>query len=167
LRRCSLRFRRILAGVALVVTASLLVRRRQSPSYDSSVGVPSMTWSPAALRGTVTRLAAEPDAQLAYLKHIMRGIDAWPSLDELALEFDDEYERVRPDSGPEAETLSPAAVEALALLDARLDAMSGEANAHLWEPAALNGPEWTEVRRLAKSTLDALTIEGQDPPADA
>ena len=69
--------RLILVGVALVVTARVLLRRRHSPTYDPREVVP---WSDAALRGTVTRLAAEPEVQLAYLKHIMRGIDAWPSL---------------------------------------------------------------------------------------
>jgi hypothetical protein len=85
-------------------------------------------------------LADDPLAQERYL----REIGTWPSLDELALELDDAPPRA-------AETPVP-----LTLLSDRLDEMSGRANARLWEPEALHGPEWEEVRRLAAEALSAL-----------
>jgi hypothetical protein len=41
-------------------------------------------------------------------------------------------------------------------LSRRLDEMSGDANAHRWQPSALKGPEWAELRSLAQHALAAL-----------
>ncbi len=100
----------------------------------------------AALIATLERLAASGAQQEAYL----RRLGTAPSLDELALEFDDEYAplRHRP-SDPQASTFD----EALAALDACLRRFGGASNAHLWVVEALERPEWQEVRRLAQRAL--------------
>jgi len=41
-------------------------------------------------------------------------------------------------------------------LDRKLVEMSGKENASLWEPEALRGPEWAEVRTLAGEALAAF-----------
>jgi hypothetical protein len=94
---------------------------------------------------SIKRLAAPADEQVAYLQRL----GSFPSLDELALEFADMF-------GP-AGTLSfngpPGWVETLQKLDQRLDAMSGQDNAHLWIAQALDGTEWAQVRQLARKAL--------------
>ena len=119
------------------------------------------TWSTGALRTAVERLAAEPSAQPVFRSDVTRGIDQLPVLDELAREFTYEYERVRPGSGPDELALLPEAATALARLDEQLYAMSGEANAQLWNAAAHSGPEWIEVRRLAGRALELLDATQQ------
>ncbi len=103
-----------------------------------------MAWSDEDLKATVERLAAPADRQLEWLGEL----GTFPSLDELALEFDDEFGRVRP-------LLEKGAVSmpGLAALDAQLSLMSGPENAELWRPEALDGPEWARVRELATGAL--------------
>jgi len=50
-----------------------------------------MAWSDRDLRKTVALLAASSDRQLEWL----RELGTLPSLDELALGFDDEFVRIR------------------------------------------------------------------------
>jgi hypothetical protein len=92
----------------------------------------------------LTRLAADARSQEQYL----RELGTWPSLDELALGLDDVEG---------ASELLEEAIERVELLSEKLDAMRGPANARLWEPDALSGSEWEEVRRLA---ADALAAQG-------
>lgn len=106
-------------------------------------------------------LGAPAETQLAYL----RKLGTYPSLDELALEFDDEYGRVRPEDGPDENTLSPDTAAALAALDAKLTSMSRAINGQLWQPPALHGPEWSQTRSLALAALAALSNRrGQSHP---
>jgi hypothetical protein len=100
-------------------------------------------WREKELVQAVRRLAASPDEQVAHV----RRLGSYPSLDELALEFDDVF-------GPPG-TTPPAGGwgDALRRLDATLSAMSGPENAHLWEPDALHGPEWAKVRARAREAL--------------
>lgn len=89
------------------------------------------------------RLAAPERDGVAYL----REIGSYPSLDELALTFDDELGRVRnvlPSDHP------------LLLLDKELDEMSGEKNAALWQVDALNAQPWIVVRQIARDALAEL-----------
>ncbi len=97
-------------------------------------------------------LASPAEIQVAFL----RRLGTYPLIDELALEFDDEYARVRAPLGPDSEALAPGTSAALAALDAKLGSMSGPANAHLWRPPALNGPDWAKVRDLAHLALTEL-----------
>lgn len=97
------------------------------------------------LRAALEHLAADAQGQERYL----RELGTWPSLDELALDLGDVAEA--------SETWSrPVLRERVRLLSQKLDAMSGEANAKLWEPEALHGPEWAEVRGLAADALAAF-----------
>lgn len=110
-----------------------------------------MEWREKELVHSIKRLAAPADEQIAYL----RRLGSFPSLDELALEFDDMF-------GP-AGTLpegSPEWVEALRKLDQRLDEISGHENEHLWLAQALEGTEWTEVRDLARNALAVRPRQG-------
>jgi hypothetical protein len=102
-----------------------------------------MEWREKQLLEVVKRLAAPPDEQVAHL----RGLGSFPSLDELALEFDDVF-------GPPGST-PPAGewADALKRLAAMLSAMSGPENADLWTPEALHGAEWAEVRELAREAI--------------
>lgn len=105
-----------------------------------------MPWSDEDLRAAVERLAASPERQLEWLGEL----GTLPSLDELALEFDDEFGRVR-------STVDRASsIRALTALDGQLSLMSGPENAGLWWPEALDGPEWSRVRELAASALSEL-----------
>jgi hypothetical protein len=98
------------------------------------------------LLDAVKRLAAPADEQAAYL----RRLGSYPALDELALEFDDALAPARCASGG-----SKAWQDGLRHIDAKLDSMSGEQNASLWDVDALDGSEWAEVRDLARKALAA------------
>jgi hypothetical protein len=101
-------------------------------------------WSPEALRKAVERLAAPERDGVTYL----RSLGTYPQLDELALSFSEELLRVRDDL--------PVGHPLLAL-DEQLDEMSGQQNAGLWAATALQEESWTTVRRLARSSLEALS----------
>jgi hypothetical protein len=108
-----------------------------------------VAWTDTDLAEAVKRLAAPAVEQIAYV----RKRRCAPSLDELALEFDDEFQRLR---DPDAARSTPAEyLAALKALDAQLDRMSGPANADLWVEDALARPEWREVRQLATRALAA------------
>jgi hypothetical protein len=97
------------------------------------------------LRQALEHLAADAEMQEQYL----RQLGTWPSLDELALELDD--------VASASEAWAPQELrEAVQPVSRKLDEMSGEQNAELWEPEALRGNEWAEVRRLAARALVAL-----------
>ena len=97
------------------------------------------------LREALVHLAEDAHAQEVYL----RRIKTWPSLDELALDLDDVAEASEV-------WMPPELAERIRALSRLLDAMSGQPNKELWEPAALGGREWTRVRVLAASALDAF-----------
>ncbi len=97
------------------------------------------------LRDSLERLGAEAERQARYV----RDLGLWPSLDELALELDDV-------AGAAESWMTPEATARVRALSNKLGEMSGEANAHLWEPTALGGPEWADVRVLARQALAAL-----------
>jgi hypothetical protein len=105
--------------------------------------IAAMRWRERELLESLKRLAAPADEQVAYL----RDLGSFPSLDELALEFDDVFgpPGTPPPEGPWADALSKLA--------AALNAMSGQENSHLWTADALNGPEWAEVRSLAREAI--------------
>jgi hypothetical protein len=94
------------------------------------------------LLDALKNLAADVEGQ----ERDLRQSGTWPSLDELALELDDVAR------ASEAWT-SAAQREGVRALSRKLDEMSGKQNARLWEPEALRGPEWAEVRRLARKAL--------------
>jgi hypothetical protein len=108
--------------------------------------IEAMAWSDQDLNEAVQLLAAGPERQLAWV----REDGTYPSLDELALAFEYEFDRVRPKShGGQLR----ARDSALLALSGQLDGMSGEAHAALWKAPALVGPEWANVRELAARAL--------------
>lgn len=106
-----------------------------------------MEWQQQELLNSIKRLAAAPEEQEAYI----RSLGSSPSLDELALEFDDMFgpSGTDPPAGPEEWQ------DALRRLDSLLTRMSGTANARLWVVDALSEPEWAEVRSVARQALAA------------
>ena len=73
-------------------------------------------------REALEHLAADAESQRTHL----RQIGTWPSLDELALEFDDV-------AAASESWATPTLRERVPLLDRRLAEMSGESNATLWQ----------------------------------
>jgi hypothetical protein len=94
----------------------------------------------------VRRLAALPGEQEEYV----RRLGTAPSLEELALEFDDDFECERVQ-------LSDGARNAADALGDYLSGISGTANAHLWSIRALHqAAEWIHVRELAAEVLHRM-----------
>jgi hypothetical protein len=101
----------------------------------------------------LARLAHPPDQQINYL----RELGVYPSADELGLEFH-ELALLAPNQ-LQAGELSAKQRDAILALDSTLQTMSGPANAKLWTVDALtSSPEWDEVRRLAKESLNTLSV---------
>ena len=99
------------------------------------------------LEQTLTRLADSAADLVAHLA----GLGVLPSVDELALEFDDSFVLV-PQLVRQGR-LTPEQADTLASVSAQLSRMS--ATPSLWTEAALHGhPDWDEVRRLAALSLD-------------
>jgi hypothetical protein len=97
---------------------------------------------------SVRRLAASADSQIPYLV----SLGTVPSIDELALEFDDAYPVFT--SRIAEFDLPHRAVESLIRLNDLLLEMSGAAHAELWTVDALaESPRWSEVRRVASEIL--------------
>src|SRR5690349_13455351 len=108
------------------------------------------------LKVVLQALAAPPDQQLA------RFPDFVVKADELALDFDDIFIRIRQDDAPAVSAEQRAHLDEV---DALLTAMSGEANAVLWTEQALHeGAEWLEVRRAAARALQAFGWPVEPPP---
>ena len=95
-------------------------------------------------------LAAPRAEQEDYL----RVLGTFPSADELALEFNDEFMRVRTATYEG----SDAARAALTALDEALSGISGIASERLWRCDALDDPEWEHLRTLARAALRELNV---------
>jgi hypothetical protein len=97
------------------------------------------------LREALERLAAEPETQVRYLQRL----GSWPNLDELALELDDV-------AAASESWASPVLRDHVRLLSMKLDEMSGEANARLWQSEAIRTGQWGDVRDLASEALEIM-----------
>lgn len=76
-------------------------------------------------------------------------------VDELALQFQDDFVFLRPLVQGRPEHVSLCA--ALSALDQQLDAMSGQENANLWSlEGSRASPAWAEVRTLARLCLSQM-----------
>src|ERR1700688_3573652 len=115
-----------------------------------------MVWAPDLIEA-VERLAAPADEQAAYI----RSLGTWPSMDELALEFDDSFSPLR---AAESAATAPTDFVALGSLDRQLSEMSGHTNSHLWIEDALGGAEWQHVRELASAALAAPPPQHRTSP---
>lgn len=80
--------------------------------------------------------------------------------DELALGWEQAFEEL-----PIARTtLTEKQLEAIMKLDSYMASVSGPANAHVWEIAALFGaPEWSALRRLAIDLLEEMHWKLEQP----
>ena len=110
------------------------------------------------LVSSVEVLASPAARQFAYLSDLgpRTGVRLGANVDELALEFDAYYAP----AAPIMDELgwSGAIENALALLNAQLSSMSGQANASLWTTdAVVFAPDWANVRELATVALDVMT----------
>ena len=107
------------------------------------------------LKHSLQTLAMPPDIQLGLLP------DFVCKPDELALTFDHWYQCVLSNDD---RTLSRQQKLALEALDKHLDIMTGKE--HLWtEEAVKSLPEWEQIRRLARETLESFNWEVTVPPS--
>jgi hypothetical protein len=107
------------------------------------------------MRRTLENLVADAAAQRRYVESQKLS----PSIDELALEFDDICSRLS--IVLEEGTVDAETVAALERVRAQLKAMSGEKNAELWHVDGLARPEWAAVRALARTALERWrTVSG-------
>jgi hypothetical protein len=109
-----------------------------------------------SLLSSVEVLASPAARQCAYLSDLGEriGVHFGTNVDELALEFDAYYAP----AAPIMDELgwSGAVEEALVVLGAQLDSMSGPTHASLWTTDALaSAPEWAKVRHVAAIALEA------------
>jgi len=97
------------------------------------------------LRSALELLAADPKAQMDHLE----ALGTAPSLDELALEFEDVRELV---PGLVRQGKVPQELEqVVAKLDARIQEM-GE-HPELWRGEAIDRPQWQSIRALGKQAV--------------
>ncbi len=103
----------------------------------------------AQLIEALQRLAQSAPEQERWV----RAETVWPSLDELALTFDDVQGAAL---ALEADGyFAHGAAEQIGRVDGRLAEMSGDSD--VWEAAALRSdPAWEELRRLATRALESL-----------
>jgi hypothetical protein len=112
---------------------------------------PIMNTHRQALLECLARLAADPDAQIAYL----RNLGVYPLADELALEFHEAALLCTSIASDVA--FNPEACEAVRLLDSKLGEFGGSRHCQLWTAEALrSAPEWIEVRALADKCLKLI-----------
>lgn len=101
-----------------------------------------------ALGEALARLAASPQTQLGYLRHLGTA----ESLDELALEFDDAFRPLRPILDRQ-----PAWREALSRLD-ELDRLLSDTDIP-WNSAELErSNSWVRVRQLAAASQRSIEL---------
>ena len=104
------------------------------------------TWQLTQVWESLELLAAGPEAQIAYLERLGTA----PSLDELALEFDDARRLV---PGLVSDGAVPDELDLVVRkIDARLHEMSSRLE--FWQSDAIDGPEWDSVRQLARRALE-------------
>jgi len=103
------------------------------------------------------RLADPASDQIDYLRQLDQDLPKGllPSIDEIALEFDDVVFLAR--AFLERGDITPEKAEAIYAVDRKLSAMSGADHADLWTPEALESSDaWADVRRLAARALPAV-----------
>ena len=106
-------------------------------------------WALRALHDALIELAAPAKDQIAHLD----GLGVLPSIDELALEFDDAAAYV-PELVARGQ-LAPADADRIASIDHLLAQMSDQEE--IWTTEALQAhPAWEEVRKLARLSEQQL-----------
>ncbi len=119
----------------------------------------SEDWKLQRLRWSIQALAMPADIQLAlYPDFVVKA-------DELALEFDENYELV------DRSTFESSQLLALDKLNGKLEAMSAEGTDYyedLWfdESELFRSNHWEEVRELAIAVLNTLRWPVEKPPED-
>ncbi len=86
----------------------------------------------------IENLSLSSEKQIKYLK----DLGTYPSLEELALEFDDAY---RPLKGRVSEVIEK--------LNFLLDKLSDSEDVNIWETSSLNSAPWLEIRELSRNIL--------------
>ena len=106
------------------------------------------------LREQLELLAAPADQSLAGVP------DGCVKADELALDFDNDYDAYVSNWG---EKLSPEALAALRSIDELFDRMSDTRNPELWTEEAVKAhPAWSDVRRQAALALRLFNATAVD-----
>lgn len=106
------------------------------------------------LQDALTALASDADAQLRYLKD--QGVPG--CIDELALDYDDMAAAAN--DMLQVGEIDIDQRDCIKSLNEFLKHFSGESNAHLWTPDALqSAAEWKQVRSMARNCLELLQLE--------
>lgn len=100
-------------------------------------------------------LAETKDNQVSYLIRL----GTFPSTDELALEFSDTYQPVKPKLKENTSHFKKKVIENLEKIDLLFDEMSNIQNNVFWNADSLDGIEWNKVRELSKEILSILMFE--------
>jgi hypothetical protein len=103
------------------------------------------------LTTAVKNLSLSKNEQEEYL----RRLGTYPSLDELALEFDDVYQ-LYIDGDVRQE--NPVLMWSLKELNDKLDSMSKTTNLTIWHADALDNSDWSSIRSLSQHALYHLKI---------
>ena len=90
---------------------------------------------------TIENLSLSSEAQIKYLKNL----GTYPSVDELAIEFDDAFVTLK---GRINEKL-----EEIESLNSLLDELNNKGDTDIWNVKSLDTPPWEEIRKLAESIL--------------
>ena len=99
-----------------------------------------------SLISAVARLAAPAHVQVRYLRNFL------PSIDELGLEFDDEFQSL--DQFVQQGWLSSGLARLLERLDETIGEISDDEHEELWTQRSLeSAPEWQLVRQAAWDVL--------------
>jgi hypothetical protein len=101
-------------------------------------------------------LADTSDNQTAYL--IKLGTS--PSTDELALQFTDTYQvfKGKLEEGNETNVFNETALKKLESINLFFDEMGNIQNNSFWDISCLDGIEWSNIRRLARETLQLSAL---------
>jgi hypothetical protein len=94
-------------------------------------------------------LSFSPDKQVEYLKNL----GSYPSVDELALQFDDAFVSMK---GELKESISE-----LENLNSLLDSLNEEQDSDIWNAKSLISPPWEQIRLLSKKILVKMEVASQ------
>ncbi|RRA98000.1 hypothetical protein [Larkinella rosea] len=100
----------------------------------------------------ITLLASSIEEQRSYLIKL----NAFPSTDELALEFDDAYQPWK--SALNQISISPEALHKAERINTLLDSMSEGTNPAMWHVDSLNNSYWSEIRRISGEILREIKL---------
>jgi hypothetical protein len=107
----------------------------------------------STLLSSIEWLAANPENQREYLKNL----GSFPSLDELALEFDDVYPAFKAQTASQA-IMPESILVKIENLDYALNLLSDSADKSVWDESSLDTENWVNIRNIASSVLKDIHL---------